>query len=421
MTILRNRNFLVLWISQTISNSGDVIFALAVIWYVLISTKSILLVGLVVASSFLPDILIAPFAGTYVDRFNRRSVLMVSYISQSILVGGAGILYIFHDLGFAFSLVTVLGLGIGEQFATPAYSAMLPGVVGREELMPANGLISSTSSLNMLGSNVVGGLMIVFLGMGAPFEYDAITFLVAAAFLVILPRVAGTVEKKHSQEESKVSTVSEMRNGYHYLRKDRLLLRLAVLSTIVSFFALGLQGIYAPYIQDNLHGGPDIYGLFLSAFALGSIVGSLVIGHFGRDARTGRLIVLGLSGQAVAIMCLGITHSAAIAISLWAICGAAQVTNIIPYQSFLQARISPAFYGRVSTLMSSMVYMPAPLLILVTSAVTARVSPGVMLTTYGLAMLLCILVSFASSKNMRTMDIKKHQTGSMVTMADENP
>ena len=421
MTILRNRNFLVLWISQTISNSGDVIFALAVIWYVLISTKSILLVGLVVASSFLPDILIAPFAGTYVDRFNRRSVLMVSYISQSILVGGAGILYIFHDLGFAFSLVTVLGLGIGEQFATPAYSAMLPGVVGREELMPANGLISSTSSLNMLGSNVVGGLMIVFLGMGAPFEYDAITFLVAAAFLVILPRVAGTVEKKHSQEESKVSTVSEMRNGYHYLRKDRLLLRLAVLSTIVSFFALGLQGIYAPYIQDNLHGGPDIYGLFLSAFALGSIVGSLVIGHFGRDARTGRLIVLGLSGQAVAIMCLGITHSAAIAISLWAICGAAQVTNIIPYQSFLQARISPAFYGRVSTLMSSMVYMPAPLLILVTSAVTARVSPGVMLTTYGLAMLLCILVSFASSKNMRTMDIKKHQTGSMGTMADENP
>ncbi len=421
MTILRNRNFLVLWISQTISNSGDVIFALAVIWYVLISTKSILLVGLVVASSFLPDILIAPFAGTYVDRFNRRSVLMVSYISQSILVGGAGILYIFHDLGFAFSLVTILGLGIGEQFATPAYSAMLPGVVGREELMPANGLISSTSSLNMLGSNVVGDLMIVFLGMGAPFEYDAITFLVAAAFLVILPRVAGTVEKKHSQEESKVSTVSEMRNGYHYLRKDRLLLRLAVLSTIVSFFALGLQGIYAPYIQDNLHGGPDIYGLFLSAFALGSIVGSLVIGHFGRDARTGRLIVLGLSGQAVAIMCLGITHSAAIAISLWAICGAAQVTNIIPYQSFLQARISPAFYGRVSTLMSSMVYMPAPLLILVTSAVTARVSPGVMLTTYGLAMLLCILVSFASSKNMRTMDIKKHQTGSMVTMADENP
>ncbi|MHB8360430.1 MAG: MFS transporter [Thermoplasmataceae archaeon] len=297
MTVLRNRNFLVLWISQTISNSGDVIFALAVIWYVLISTKSILLVGLIVASSFLPDILIAPFAGTCVDRFNRRSVLMVSYIIQSILVGGAGILYIFHDLGFAFSLVTVLGLGIGEQFVTPAYSAMLPRVVGREELMPANGLISSTSSLNMLGSNAVGGLMIVFLGMGAPFEYDAITFVIAAAFLVILPRVAGTVEKIHSQEKSaefKVSTVSEMRDGYHYLRKDRLLLRLAVLSTIVSFFALGLQGIYAPYVQDNLHGGTEIYGLFLSAFALGSIVGSLVIGHFGRNARTGRLIVLGL-------------------------------------------------------------------------------------------------------------------------------
>ncbi|MHB1708112.1 MAG: MFS transporter [Thermoplasmataceae archaeon] len=417
MKILRKRNFLVLWISQTISNSGDVIFALAVIWYVLISTKSILLVGLVVASSFLPDILIAPFAGTYVDHFNRRSVLMVSYIAQSILVGGAGILYIFHDLGFAFSLVTVLGLGIGEQFATPAYSAMLPVVVERDELIQANGLISSTSSLNMLGSNAVGGLMIVFLGMGAPFEYDAITFLIAAAFLVTLPRAAGAIEKS---TKTKVSTVSELRNGYHYLRRDRLLLRLAVLSTLVSFFALGLQGIYAPYVQENLHGGAEVYGLFLSAFALGSIVGSLVIGQFGRNARTGLLIMLGLSGQAIAIMSLGLTHSTVIAISLWVICGVAQVTNMIPYQSFLQVRISPAFYGRVSTLMSAMVYMPAPLLILVTSAVTARVSPGIMLTTYGLAMLLCILVSFAASKDLRTMDIKKNLTGSGVVMAEEN-
>lgn len=416
MTNLRSRKFLGLWFSQTISNSGDTIFALAVIWYVLSSTKSIFLVGLVVASSFLPEILVAPFAGTYVDRFNRRYVLMVTYIIQSVLVGGAGILYVFHRLGFVFSLFTVVGLGIGEQFATPANAAILPSVVEKKDLIPANGLISSTNSLNMLGSNAVGGLMIALIGMAAPFDYDALSFLIATAFLFLLPRTIGVVEKGLPQESvlrEDESTISQMRAGLQYLRKDRLLLRLAVLSTLVSFFALGLQGIYAPYVQNNLHGGATIYGFFLASFALGSIVGSLAIGRYGRNIRTGHLIMIGLFGQAVTIMGLGLTNSATVAISLWALCGVAQATNIIPYQSLLQARISPAYYGRVSTLISAMIYTPAPVLILVTSAVTARLTTGVMLSTYGLAMFLCVLISFASSKDLRTLDIKKHETSTV--------
>ena len=112
MSIISNRNFRALWASQTISNSGDTIFSLAVIWYVLTNTNSIILVGLVVAASFLPDILVAPFAGTYIDRFNRRSILMLSYTLQSVLVGGAGILYFLHKLNFAFAIFTVIGLGI---------------------------------------------------------------------------------------------------------------------------------------------------------------------------------------------------------------------------------------------------------------------------------------------------------------------
>ncbi len=414
MTIFRNRNFLVLWGTQTISNSGDTIFTLAVVWYVLSTTNSILLVGLVVASSFLPDILVAPFAGTYIDRYNRRSILMVTYTLQACLVGGAGILYSFHSLGFAYSLLTVLGLGIGEQFSSPANTAILPAVVDNENLIPANGLISSTNSFNMLGSNAIGGLLIVFLGIAAPFEYDAVSFIFAAILLFLLPYFAG-----HPEEESfpsgtsgvQETTISMLKGGFDYLRKDGLLLRLAVLSTLVSFFALGLQGIYAPYVRDTLSGGPALYGYFLASFALGSIFGSLVVGKFGRSVQTGHLILLGLLGQAIAILGLGFTHSQFLALSLWAMCGAAQATNIVPYQSFLQARIPRSYYGRVTTLISSMVNMPAPLLIFITSAVAARLSPAMMLSLYGFAMLLSIMVSFASSKQLRNLHIERKEVG----------
>ena len=417
MSIISNRNFRALWASQTISNSGDTIFSLAVIWYVLTNTNSIILVGLVVAASFLPDILVAPFAGTYIDRFNRRSIIMLSYTLQSVLVGGAGILYFLHKFNFVFSLFTVIGLGIGEQFSSPANAAILPAVVDNENLIPANGLISSSNSFNMLGSNAIGGILIVLFGVAAPFEYDAITFLIAAVLLNILPRATGLAnESTHHEKmgDNNETIISRLRVGFHYLRNDGLLLRLAILSTLVSFFALGLQGIYAPYVKDDLSGGAAIYGYFLATFAFGSILGSLFVGKYGKNIRTGRLIMLGLVGQAITILGLGFTHSAAIALSLWTMCGVSQSINTVPYQSFLQTRISRSYYGRVSTLMSSMIYMPAPLLIILTSSVTSRLSPPIMLTTYGFAMLLCIVISFASSKQLRKLDIKERIGGTMI-------
>lgn len=418
MTILRNTRFLILWSSQTISNSGDAIFSLAVIWFILSSSNSILLVGLIVAASFVPEIIVAPFAGTFVDRFNRRTVLTISYLSQGVLVGGAGALYMFDKLGFAYSLLTVIGLGIGEQFTVPANGALLPNIVRNEELVAANGLISSTNSLNMLGSNAVGGIMILLIGLAAPFEYDAITFLLASVLLIMLPHSTGIVGKKGISEEvseNDGSTISQLIVGFRYLRKDGLLLKLTVLSTVVSFFALGLQGIYAPYVRTSLHGGPATYGFFLASFGIGSMVGSLLISKIGNRIRTGTLIMLGLLGQAGTITLLGFTHIAGIAILIWGICGLAQVTNIIPYQSFLQARIPSAFFGRVSTLISALVFTPAPILILITSAITTRLTPGLMLSIYGLAMLLSVLASFGFSRELRSLDIKANALLEMPT------
>lgn len=409
MSIIRDRSFLVLWASQAISNSGDTIFSLAVVWYILTTTNSIILVGLVVASSFLPDILIAPFAGAYVDRVNRRSILILTYTLQAALVGMAGILYMIGKLGFVFSLMTVLGLGIGEQFTSPSNSAILPEVVSDNNLIQANGLISSSNSLNMLGGNAVGGLLMVFFGIAAPLEYDTFTFIIAALLLIILPKAfgnAGGYLTTNENMRNRTSTISQFREGIHYLRNDGLLVRLAILSTLVSFFALGLQGIYAPYVRNSLGGSAAVYGYFMASFAFGSIFGSLFVGRIGSSVRTGHLIFMGLAGQAIAIIGLGFTNSIPVALSLWAFCGISQSINTVPYQSFLQARINGSYYGRVSTLISSILNMPAPFLIIMTSVVTVSLSPTTMLSAYGIAMLLLTLVGFSSSRELRSLDIK---------------
>ena len=106
--VLSNGKFLRLWLGQAVSNSGDYVFGIAVIWYILVSTESVILVGLTVALTLVPSILVAPLAGVLVDRWNRRHVLLATYAAQATLVGGAGILYVLHELGFVFALITVV-------------------------------------------------------------------------------------------------------------------------------------------------------------------------------------------------------------------------------------------------------------------------------------------------------------------------
>ena len=288
---------------------------------------------------------------------------------------------------------------------------MLPRVVTKKELIPANGIISSANSANMLGSNVSGGLLVALLGLGIPFEYDALSFLIAVILIAALPRDTGRAEPLPEHKESQGDTPSfwrEFTEGMVYLRKDRLFLRLTIMGAVVSFFAMGLQGLYAPYVQFNLQGGPAVYGFFNASFAAGAMVGGLVVGRFGRSAQTGILILVGLLGQAVAIVGLSFNHLAIAALALWAFCGVAQMVNIIPFQSLMQAKIPSKLFGRVSSIMSAVTFAPAPIAIMLTSTLAVHLSIGFMLLAYGMAMAITVLVTFGSSPQWQTLDIKDH-------------
>lgn len=410
--VLSNGKFLRLWLGQAVSNSGDYVFGIAVIWYILVSTESVILVGLTVALTLVPSILVAPLAGVLVDRWNRRHVLLATYAAQATLVGGAGILYVLHELGFVFALITVVGLEVGHSFANPASGAILPRVVDKSELISANGLISGTSSFNMLTSTAVGGAVVALLGLSVPFEYDAISFVLAMAFIAGIPHAVGSPnpeEPRATMVAPSLSFTRQLADGGRYLRSDRVVLGLTVMGTLVSFFAMGLQGLYAPYVQLNLQSGPTIYGLFLASFAGGAIAGSLVIGHIGRRFRTSTLLIAGLSGQALAIITLSINRDALLALVIWGGCGVAQMVNVVPFQSLLQAKIPTSLFGRVSSMVNAIMFAPSPLAIIMTSELAVRFSIAIMFLLYGIAMLITVITVFALRQDIRKVDIKRYE------------
>lgn len=118
--VLSNRPFSLLSVGQLVSQSGDFIFDVAAIWYVLQLTGDPFKVGLAVATILLPAIFIGPIASVYLDRFNRRDVMLASNIVQSAVAGMIGTLYSLSSLSFLALLVMLFLLNSGAQFVRPA-------------------------------------------------------------------------------------------------------------------------------------------------------------------------------------------------------------------------------------------------------------------------------------------------------------
>ncbi len=138
--ILANRSFSLLWISQLISQSGDFIFDVAALWLVLQLTGDTLKVGLAVAFVLLPAVVIGPLAGVYIDRFNRRDIIIAGNTFQAAAAIVIAASYSIGLLNFPALLILLFVLNAGAQFVRPAVTAVVPTVTSKEDLGAANGL-----------------------------------------------------------------------------------------------------------------------------------------------------------------------------------------------------------------------------------------------------------------------------------------
>ncbi|MHB8566848.1 MAG: MFS transporter [Nitrososphaerales archaeon] len=127
--VLANRPFFLLWLGQLISQSGDYIFSVALVWLIYEITGSVFSVGILISVTLLPAVLVAPIAGVYVGKYNRRSILIVSNIFQAGIVTIIATLYVLHSVDYALLLMLVFLLGSGAQFVKSSVIAVVPSMV----------------------------------------------------------------------------------------------------------------------------------------------------------------------------------------------------------------------------------------------------------------------------------------------------
>ncbi|HEY3028636.1 MAG TPA: MFS transporter, partial [Bradyrhizobium sp.] len=182
--ILRRRNFALLWFGQLISIIGDWVLFIALPFYVYDMTGSALATGMMFAAQLLPSLLLGSVAGVFVDRWNRKRVMIASDVLRGLVLLLLLVVRSPDQLWVVY-LVAIAQSTIG-QFFVPAKNAIIPNLVDENELIGANSLNAVSDSVTRLIGPSLGGMLMAWLGLTSVVLVVSASFLVSALMIALI-------------------------------------------------------------------------------------------------------------------------------------------------------------------------------------------------------------------------------------------
>jgi MFS family permease len=351
-SLWRNRDFLRFFGGQFVTNAGDSLYTVAVLWLVFELSGSTTLTGIANAMLLLPWLL-QMFAGPLVDRLPLKPVLVGSQVLQGVVVLALPLAAATGRLSVGVLLAVVPVLTLATLLMAPMQATLVPRIVADERLSRANSALATvTLGLDMV-FDALGGAFIAVFGATTLFLFDSVTFAVAGLLFAGIagPGSDATGGNPEETDESALravlgSYVDDLRAGVDALR-GTVFVEL-VFTTAVANFAVGVTLAILPAFGDAL-GGPAVYGLMLGALGVGRLVGSVVAPYLERVAY-GRLLFVGHSVGACCWLAAVYAPSAALTVVLFGLAWVpAGVSGVLT--STLNQTVFPAdILGRVSSL-----------------------------------------------------------------------
>jgi DHA3 family macrolide efflux protein-like MFS transporter len=398
---LQNRPFFLLWLSQLVSQSGDLVFEVALLWLVLEVTGSVFAVGLVVAVTLLPGVLLGPFLGVYIDRWDRRRILIVTNVLEGVVVAALSGLILAHTIDLPLILAVVFILGTGSQVVRTAANATIPLVVARDDLGPANSLMTFSSSFNQVVGLAVGGVVVALFGVTLPIEYDSLSFFAAALILVGVAAAFGQPSVADASKPPRFS--EEFAEGIRFIRENRFLVELIVLAAFLNFFGNAVGALFAPYSKLVLHGGAATYGFLGATLAVGAIVGAAFVGSVNTRTSSGKYVLVGGAVIGAGIAALGFATSIPLALGTVFVLGVALSVTNIPISAVVQAKIPPRLLGRVGAAMGSLILIAGPVGAFFAGAFAQATSVETVFIVSGGSFLVAIAIGSVVMKEVRNV------------------
>lgn len=381
MSIRQHRDFVRIWSGQAVSNIGDGVHRIAVLWWARQATGSNLAVVAVALATTVPTILAAPFAGWAVDRWDRRRLMVAADAARVITSGIIAVLAASGHLHLWMVLVLAAVAAVAGAVFSPAYMASITMLVPADDRAVANSMVGTNEAIAGILGPAIGGLLIGLWGTGSALWFDAATFVVSLLF-VLASRVPMPVRDVNAGGSEGAD--EGVFAGLSLLRKDRNLRDLTAVAVGLNTFAAPIPVMIVALAAGTLALGGTGYGLLEAAIPAGLVLGFVVAPRLVAR-RSAALVALVATGSAIALA--GATAIALAAGAAFVAAGVGiGVTNTVLPTRF-QQDVDPSIQGRIFALLGALMQVGRPLGLVIAAPLVGLIGPRAGLAVCGGAML----------------------------------
>lgn len=336
----RHRDFALFWTGNFLSNIGTWMQNLALGWLVLEITNSPFLLGLNGFLGSAPSLFFSLPGGAIADRLNRRKLMVASQTAMMVLALILAILTSFRVVTIAEILAISFLTGLASALNNPAYQAIVPDLVGREDLTNAVALNSAQFNMSRAIGPTLAGLALGSLGAAGCFYLNSVSFLALIIALLAITVPSHAVEKGPS-------VWAAMLEGLRYAGQHRSLILLLSVPAFLSLLGLPFVVLMPVFARDLLKVGASGLGYLMAGAGIGAVISALTLAAQGRIRRRTNFIVGCAALFSLALILMSRTQSFIQAFLLLIILGATMVGALSLTNSTLQTTSPPEFRGRI--------------------------------------------------------------------------
>jgi len=374
-----------IWAGQVVSFLTSGAASYAIIWYLTETTESPMILALGTITYFLPVALLGPVAGVFVDRHNRKHVMIAADIGIAVLSVLAALTILAGWVGLPLVFAIIAARSIGQTFHMPAMQAAMPLLVPERHLVRMGSLTQGTIGLTNIAAPALGILFYTLMGLSVPLLLDACGAAVACTVLAFV-----TIPDVHLGSDERTGVISEMRDGIAEIRSVHGMGTFFILVTLGCIAFMPMSAMFPLMTYDHFGGDGYAASLIEAVWSGGFVAGSVVLGVWGGGKRLLPLVIVSLAASGAVTLACGLLPPDGF---VWFIglCVLMAVTGAFfnnPLLAIIQKNIAAEKLGRVMAVFGSLTSLASPLGLAVAGPVAELTGVPFMFLVSGIGLML---------------------------------
>lgn len=401
--VLKNRNFLWLFLSATTSKLGTSVFQVALPLLVYELTRSPSLMALTFVLEITPQVLFSLMGGAFADRISKRNILLLGEIISSVLIVIIPLASLANSLEVWIVYVVAFCLSSVSAFYHPSFESVVPEILKGENLIQGNSLFKLSETITTFIGPSIAGVLIAVIGIHNLLYLNFVTYLLSAIFI-------GFINEKYKSSSPNSSIISSIKEGINYVLKTKKILIGTIFIFMVNLGYGAMESLFMFYLKDSLKLSSQYVGLIFSLQTLGSFLAIYLANKLNKMPRGNIIIIAGLI---IGIGQVALTMSQGIVILLITcrivIIGSVTILSI-NWFTLRQEVVPPSLLGRVISSTRMLAFLALPFGGMVSGIIAEYMDVALIFTFAGVLTFILSLIGLKTALFQRQQHVPREVT-----------